>query len=92
MKECRRAKGVPRNKATWEHLDNNVSHKTEANIVRCCGACNSSKGAKRLVKWFESDYCKKKRINERTVRPIVRNWLKRKTEGKPAAKSAKMPG
>src|SRR5215470_6320979 len=76
MKEHTRARGVARNKATWEHLDNDVRHRTETNIVRCCGACNSSKGAKKLVKWFESDYCKEKNISERTVSPIVRLWLR----------------
>jgi len=77
MRERPHARGVSKDKATWEHLDNNVRHLTVTNIVRCCGACNSSKGAKKLVKWFESDYCKKKKINERTVSPIVKNWLRR---------------
>ncbi|PYU14506.1 MAG: HNH endonuclease [Acidobacteria bacterium] len=78
MKELRHARGVSRSKATWEHLDNNVRHRTETNIVRCCGACNSSKGAKKLVTWFQSDYCKEKNINARTVSPIVKSWLRRR--------------
>lgn len=75
LKEYRHARGVPRNKATWEHIDND-DLRSAANIVRCCGACNTSKGAKKLVEWFESEYCKKKKISERTVLPVVRNWLR----------------
>lgn len=62
--------------ATWEHIDNDVRNKTLDNVVLCCGACNSSKGAKKLLDWFASDYCKKRNINKRTVLPIVKNWLK----------------
>lgn len=75
LNEYPHAKGVPRNKATWEHM-NNDDLRSEANIVRCCGACNTSKGAKDLLQWFESEYCKQKNINEKTVLPLVRNWLK----------------
>jgi hypothetical protein len=74
MKEYPHVKGVPRNKATWEHIDND-GLPSKSNIVRCCGGCNTSKGTKKLVDWFESDYCKKRNINERTVLPVVRNWL-----------------
>ena len=74
MKERPRARGVPRNKATWEHIDNN-DLRSDTNVVRCCGACNTSKGAKRLSDWFESEYCKRKKINETTVSAVVKNWL-----------------
>ena len=69
------ARGVPRNKATWEHIDND-DLRSETNIVRCCGACNTSKGAKKLAEWFESEYCRKRNISEKTVSPAVRRWLK----------------
>jgi hypothetical protein len=75
LKEYPHARGVPRNKATWEHMDND-DLRSATNIVRCCGACNTSKGTKGLIEWFESDYCKKRNINERTVLPVVRNWLR----------------
>jgi hypothetical protein len=75
LKEYRHVRGVPRNTATWEHIDND-DLRSASNIVRCCGACNTSKGAKKIAKWFESEYCKRKNINERTVLPVVRNWLR----------------
>jgi 5-methylcytosine-specific restriction endonuclease McrA len=75
MKERPHARGVPRDKATWEHIDNN-DVRALTNVVLCCGACNTSKGAKELAEWFASEYCKKRKINERTVSPVVRNWLR----------------
>jgi hypothetical protein len=75
MKSYPRARGVPRNKATWEHIDND-DMRSETNIAICCGACNTSKGAKTLSEWFESEYCNKKNINEKTVSAVVRNWLR----------------
>jgi len=75
LKEYPHANGVPRNKGTWEHINNNDLVSVD-NIVRCCGACNTSKGAKRLLNWFESEYCKKKNINEKTVLAVVKIWLR----------------
>lgn len=77
LREYPHARGVPRNKATWEHIDND-DLSSATNIARCCGACNTSKGAKKLMEWFESEYCKKKNINERTVAAAVRSWLRRR--------------
>lgn len=77
MKKHPHARGVPPDKATWEHIDNNdLDPDSENNIVMCCGACNTSKGAKTLLEWFESEYCRSKNINERTVSVVVRKWLK----------------
>ena len=56
-----------KNKATWEHIINDASVITIKNIVRCCVACNSSKGTKSLSDWMRSSYCKKKGINDYTV-------------------------
>jgi hypothetical protein len=75
LREYPRRTGVPRNKATWEHI-NNDDLGSAINIVRCCGACNTSKGAKKLAEWFKSEYCKKKNINEKTVRTVVKIWLR----------------
>jgi hypothetical protein len=62
---------------SWEHIDNeDWDPPTPGNIARCCGTCNTSKGTRRLLDWFNSDYCKKNNINEETVSPFVRNWLK----------------
>ena len=75
LKEHLHVGGVPRNKATWEHINNN-DLRSPANIVRCCGSCNASKGAKRLSKWFDSEYCKRKGINKKTVAVAVKYWLR----------------
>ena len=91
LKERPCARGVPRNKATWEHIDND-DLRSVTNIVRCCGACNTSKGAKTLLKWFESDYCKQRNINERTVLAVVRNWMKHRTSAKKASPTPRARG
>jgi hypothetical protein len=75
MKEYPHASGVPKKKSTWEHIDNNDLRSAD-NLVRCCGACNSSKGTKKLWDWFKSEYCKTRSINRRTVSPVVQNWLR----------------
>ena len=61
--------------ATWEHIINDARIVTRENIVRCCVACNSSKGPKSLSEWFESSYCKKHGINKDTVAEIVKETL-----------------
>jgi hypothetical protein len=67
----------PRGKtATIEHIDNDGSLKDENNIAMCCFSCNSSKGVKKLLDWFEPPYCKKKKINKATVAPIIKKYLK----------------
>lgn len=63
-------------KATWEHIINDASIVTCNNIARCCAACNSSKGTKRLSDWIRSSYCEKKGINKHTVAAIVRKALR----------------
>jgi hypothetical protein len=75
MKEYPRKSGVPRDKATWEHI-NNDDLDSPINIARCCGSCNTSKGEKKLSDWFDSEYCKKKKINGKTVGIVVKNWLR----------------
>jgi len=76
LREQPHVSGVPKNKATWEHIDNDGPNSV-TNVARCCGACNSSKGTQTLLRWLDSEYCKKKKINEKTVSPVVRNWLRR---------------
>ncbi len=46
-------------------------------IVICCGACNSSRGAKTLAEWFQTRYCIDRNINENTVAAPVRSYLQR---------------
>lgn len=61
--------------ATWEHIINDARLVSHANIARCCVTCNSSKGAKPLVEWLESDYCKRRGIGADTVADVVRQAL-----------------
>ena len=62
--------------ATWEHMINDARIITRENIARCCLACNSSKGTKKLSDWMQSGYCKKRGINEATVAEVVKNALR----------------
>lgn len=78
FKQHLRGKGGRVSIATWEHIDNEGDC-SGSNVVLCCGACNSSKGTKTLAEWLESEYCKKKKINERRVAPVVRNWIKQRS-------------
>jgi hypothetical protein len=62
--------------ATWEHIINDASIVTRENIARCCVACNSSKGTKRLSAWLQSSYCKKRGINKDSVAEVVKEALR----------------
>jgi len=61
--------------ATWEHIINDASIVTRENIARCCVACNSSKGTKKLSDWLQSHYCQKHEITKDTVADIVKKAL-----------------
>ena len=61
--------------ATWEHIINDSSIITRENIARCCVACNSSKGTRKLSDWMQSSYCKKRGINKDTVADVVKKAL-----------------
>jgi hypothetical protein len=61
--------------ATWEHIINDASIVTRENIARCCFACNSSKGTKKLSDWMKSNYCKERGINKDTVAEVVKQAL-----------------
>jgi len=62
--------------ATWEHIINDASIVSRENIARCCVACNSSKGSKKLSDWIQSSYCKKRGINGDTVAEVVKEALR----------------
>jgi hypothetical protein len=68
--------GSRKDVATWEHIINDASIVTRENIARCCVACNSSKGTKKLSAWMRSSYCEKLGINEDTVAEVVKKALK----------------
>jgi hypothetical protein len=67
--------GFRKSVATWEHIVNEARIVTRENIARCCFACNSSKGTKKLSDWMKSDYCKKRGITKDTVAEIVKQAL-----------------
>lgn len=69
-------RGKPRKKAaTWEHIINDEAIITKENIARCCSACNSSKGTKKLSNWINSNYCKDNGISHDTVAQVVKDAL-----------------
>jgi len=76
MKRMLYTSGSPNRKATIEHINNNdLRPWNTLNIVMCCGRCNTSKRDKKLLQWFETDYCKKRKISRRTVAAPVKKWL-----------------
>lgn len=82
MKEHNGAKGTPFDKVTLEHLsfDGPFYWKDglqKEDIVMCCGRCNSSRGKKRLVDWFNSSYCIGRGINLSFVSESVKDFLRR---------------
>jgi hypothetical protein len=74
MKDYPHTKGTPRDKATWEHIDNDGPSDSELNVARCCAACNASKGTKKLADWLESPYCREKKVKEKAA-GIVQNFV-----------------
>jgi len=72
-----------RERASWEHIVNDARIVTRENIARCCVGCNASKGAKDLLEWLESGYCRSRGISAHSVAPVVqaalrsRRWLGR---------------
>ena len=74
-------RGPRRNVATWEHIINDVSIVSPENIARCCVACNSSKGTKKLSDWMHSIYCQKRSISKETVAEVVKKALEIPQEG-----------
>jgi 5-methylcytosine-specific restriction endonuclease McrA len=63
-------------KATWEHIENDITKNTMDNICLSCVSCNTSKGAKTLIDWLEnSKYCKDKNITKLNVADIVKQHL-----------------
>lgn len=77
FKQHVRGRGGRVHMATWEHIDNDGDC-SDRNVALCCCACNSSKGTKTLAEWFESEYCKERKISASRVAPVVRNWIKRR--------------
>ena len=53
-------------------------------IALCCGACNSSRGSKPLLTWFQTSYCKNRNINPDSVSEVVKEYIKAYESIKPA--------
>lgn len=60
---------------SWEHIINDAKVITRENIALCCRSCNSSKGARLLADWINSQYCQQRGINPNTVAEIVKKAL-----------------
>src|ERR1700752_108083 len=65
MRRASRARSA--SDATIEHFDNDGPLGKKYNVAICCRGCNSSKGTKKLLPWFKTPYCRKRRIDENTV-------------------------
>jgi len=61
--------------ATIEHLNHLPPWDNPNTIAICCGSCNSSRGKRTVLEWFESAYCKERGINPSTVAPPVLSYI-----------------
>ena len=61
--------------ATIEHLNHLPPWDNINTIAICCGSCNSSRGAKKLLDWFKSSYCTERNINKETVAEPVQEYI-----------------
>ena len=64
-------------RADWNSVEDFVSQGQPVYpiIALCCGACNSSRGSKPLLEWFQTDYCKRWNISQTTAAPVVRSYI-----------------
>ena len=62
--------------ASIEHLNHLPPWDNPKTIAICCGSCNSSRGKKTILEWFESKYCKEKNISLSTVAVPVLNYIR----------------
>lgn len=78
---CRKKMTNPKNKgwrgdwATIEHLNHLPPWNNPKTVTMCCGSCNSSRGNKKLLDWFQTKYCLDRNININTVARIVRDYI-----------------
>ena len=62
--------------ATIEHLNHLPPWDNPKTIAICCGSCNSSRGKKTILEWFESTYCRERKISPSTVAKPVLSYIK----------------
>jgi hypothetical protein len=65
----------PKDRATWEHIDNDASNITDLKVGLSCNSCTVSKGAKKLGVWLKSEYYRIKRMGASSVAIVVRLLL-----------------
>jgi hypothetical protein len=46
-------------------------------LVICRRGCNSSRGERKLLDWFKTDYCTSRKINAQSVAALVKAYLRR---------------
>ena len=63
--------------ATIEHLNHLPPWNNPDTVAICCGSCNSSRGKKKLLDWFEMPYCTEKNINSETVAEPVKEFIQK---------------
>ena len=69
------SKGDRKSSPSWEHIINDIRINGVDNISLCCMSCNASKGAKLLEDWFQSEYCKHKKITRDSVAKVVKEAI-----------------
>jgi hypothetical protein len=84
--EIQAGRGTVADQASIEHLNFDGPFYVrdglrKEDIVMCCRGCNSSRGEKKLLEWFRSDYCVSRKINEETVAQVVKEYLRRVVRG-----------
>ena len=62
--------------AMIEHLNHFPPWDNPETIAIACGSCNSSRGKKPILVWFESGYCREKGINPVTVAQPVLDYIR----------------
>lgn len=68
--------GTPRDKKTIEHFNEKYVYAAkEDGVGICCGSCNSSRSDSGLSKWFKTQYCIDRNINEKTVAEPVKKFI-----------------
>lgn len=75
MRHASRTRGA--SDATIEHFNNDGPLGKKYDVAICCRGCNSSKGTKKLLAWFETPYCRKRLINEKTVGKPAKEYVRR---------------
>ncbi len=63
--------------ATIEHLNHLPPWNNPSTVAICCGSCNSSRGNKTLLEWFNMPYCLNKNINIETVAVPVKEYIEK---------------